>query len=279
MRLFSKNGLLAVFSLWLCSLQAGEELQWSKDELLGNSVRKMPMPDTGDTRIGKILTRFYNKGLGGPENWDTIITMRSSGVLRLASGDSMEIEVYQRKPNLIKVVLRDKGRAVLTLSYNGELAWRQGVDPEDVQLMDEKEARRFIHSSFFGSYLLYPYAPGKKIEYLETLPVEQTVCHKLRVHLDTDYQVDYYIDVSNYHELRVENLDVHSGMKNTVHYYDYTVVSGMPMAMRVENYEEEKLLSTLELKDYKVNIGIMPWMFDLPKTAAAQPSGSEKISP
>ena len=273
---------LAIFvlcALWVCALQAGDELRWFKDGVPPDAIRETAMPDTGDSRVGKILSRFYNKGLGGPENWEEIISMRSKGEIHLADGESMEMEAYQRKPDRMKVILRNKGRAVLTLSYDGESAWRQYAEPSKVQSMDATEARRFIHSSMFGNHLLFPFAEGKKIEYLETIPIEQKVCHKLRVHLDTGYQVDYYIDVTSYHERMVENVDRKTDKINTIHYREYSMVSGMPMAMVLENFEDNKLVSTLELKDCRVNAGIMPWMFDMPEVAAGASVGSKSSVP
>ena len=54
---------------------AGEVLEWPADQILLQEVRETPMPDTGDSRIGKILNRFYKKGLGGRDNWESIISM------------------------------------------------------------------------------------------------------------------------------------------------------------------------------------------------------------
>ena len=251
-----------IFAGLVC--QAGEVLKLPEGQMLSESIRTQAMPDTGESRIGKILKRFYEKGLGGSENWASIISMRSSGTITLETGETIAMEAYQRKPDRTKIILRGKGFGSVILSYDGKLAWKQPPGTAPSTPMDAEESRRFIHSSQFGNYLLYPFAEGKKIEYIETIPIDQTVCHKVRVHLDTGYQVDYYIDVSNYHELRVDNLDLQSGLLNSVRYYDYAVVSGMPMAMRVENLELGKLLSVLELSDFKVNIGIMPWMFEMP---------------
>ena len=278
MRLFIPSCRLVLLSLCVGSFYtkaAGEVLEWPADQILLQEVRETPMPDTGDSRIGKILNRFYKKGLGGRDNWESIISMRSRGVIRLESGVEMDIEVYQRKPDQLKLALLNEERSLgVSMAYDGEMAWKQVNGAAKPEPMDPEEARRFIHSSIFGNHLLFPFALGKKIEYLETIPVEETICHKVRVHLDTGYQVDYYIDVSNYHELRLENLDLSTGKVNTIHYRDYTVVSGMPMAMQLENYEDGQLVSMLELSDFKVNVGIMPWMFRMPDNTTQSPAST-----
>ena len=63
------------------------------------------------------------------------------------------------------------------MAYDGEVAWKQVNGAAKPEPMNAEEARRFIHSSIFGNHLLFPFAQGKKIEYLETIPVEETICH------------------------------------------------------------------------------------------------------
>ena len=78
--------------------------------------------------------------------------------------------------------------------------------------MAESEARRFKHSSLLGSHLLYPYARGKEIEYVDTVPTEGYICHQIRVTLDSGYQVDYFIDVRTYLQRKAVHLDLRSGL-------------------------------------------------------------------
>ena len=40
----------------------------------------------------------------------------------------------------------------------------------------------------------------------------------------------------------------------------------MPIAKKIENLEEGKLVATLVLDEVKINSGIMPWMFNMPKS-------------
>jgi hypothetical protein len=131
--------------------------------------------------------------------------------------------------------------------------------------MAEQEARHFIHSARFGNYLLYPFAEGKRISLIDTVPVEGAICHQVRVELDTGYQVDYFIDIRSYLETKVVNTDLHSGVTNSVIYKDYTREFGMPIAKKVESREDGEWVSSLVLDEVKVNSGVMPWMFHMPK--------------
>ena len=157
------------------------------------------------------------------------------------------------------------GQRNLVLGYDGKKAWQVLPGQKgEAQAMALAEARRFIHSAHFGNHLLYPYALGKQIEYIDTVPVKDTVCHQVRVTLDTEFQVDYFIDIRSYLEIKVVNTDLRTGRSNSVVYEDYIREFGMPIAKRVVSEEDGEWVSTLVLDEVKVNSGIMPWMFKMP---------------
>ena len=130
--------------------------------------------------------------------------------------------------------------------------------------MSELRGRRFQHSACFGSYLLYPFAEGKKIEYIDTVPTDGNICHQIRVTLASGYQVDYFIDIRSYLEIKSINTDLRDGEVNSVLYRDYTREFGMPIARQVESYEAGEWISTLIIEEVKVNSGVFQWMFKMP---------------
>ena len=256
--------LTLLFFLSFIPLLRAEFLELPEGDMITDKRRVEVMPDTGNSRIGKILTRFYEKGLGGPDNWKKLMSLRGSGSIRMDNA-LFEVESFQKKPNLMKLIISKEGRDVFTLSYDGKVAWKRSLKSQTPVQMEANEARRFIHGSVFGNYLLYPYAEGKRIEYIETIPFEGSVCHRIRVHLDTGFEIDYYLDVSRYHEVKVENHDLRTGLKNIIRYSDFRSVFGTVMAMKVENFEGDELLSSLQMDEYRANVGIMPWMFEIPE--------------
>lgn len=228
-------------------------------------VRNTAMPELPDNRIGKILSRYYQEGQGGAENWDKIVSLNLIGKLK-TERDELVLNAYQKKPDFLKIALtKETLQNTLTLAYDGEVAWKQQGTRAKPEQMAEAEARRFIHSARFGNYLLYPFAEGKRISLVDTVPVEGAICHQIRVELDTGYQVDYYIDIRNYLEVKVENTDSRSGFVNTIIYKDYIREFGIPIAKKVESRENGKWVSSLVLEEVKVNSGIMPWMFHMPE--------------
>jgi hypothetical protein len=256
----------AVFCLCVFVARApgADEAPPGESEEMTIILRQTPMPPMDSSRLGEILNRYYKEGLGGPENWERVVSLRVAGRISMEGGD-LEFNAYQKKPHYIKMTLHGPQRN-LVLGYDGTVAWQivPGTRGK-AQAMGKVEARRFIHDAHFGNHLLYPYALGKQIAYVDTVPVEGTICHQLRVTLDTGFQVDYFIDIRSYLEIKVVSTDLRSGVVSSVTYQDYIREYGMPIAKKVVSEEAGKWVSTLVLDEVKVNTGIMPWMFKMPK--------------
>ena len=256
--------LFLLSSSMLFASEKGAVLSLPKEDL-NVTVRKTAMPVLGEGRIAEILGRYYRDGLGGAENWEKIVSLNLSGELKTKEG-KLTLNAYQKKPNLIKMNLfRESVRNGMTLAYDGKVAWKRTGRQGEAERMAEGEARRFIHSARFGNYLLYPFAEGKRISLVDTVPVEGAICHQIRVELDTGYQVDYFIDIRSYLEIKVVNRDLRNGRVNSVVYKDYIREFGMPIAKKVESREEGEWVSSLVVEEVKVNSGVMPWMFHMPE--------------
>ena len=64
-------GLLTTLSGESDSISLGDTLSMPADQI-NTVMRQSAMPDLGKGRLARILTRYYNEGLGGAENWDQI---------------------------------------------------------------------------------------------------------------------------------------------------------------------------------------------------------------
>ena len=132
-------------------------------------------------------------------------------------------------------------------------------------LMSADEARRFIHSSVFGNYLLYPYRSGKTIEYLGTTREMDTVCHRIRVRLQNNFTVDYYIDVRTYLDVKIVNRDEEFNTTTTLVCKDFKTINGFPVSFKVVSETEEGFQTTLSLDQVDFNIGLTDWIFNRPE--------------
>lgn len=220
------------------------------------------MPELGDGRLAMILTRYYHEGLGGPEHWETISSLRLKGVLTLKDRE-FELQALQRKPNFMKLTLVSNQQEWV-FGHDGTTAWKRAPEAYAKAVeMANKEARRFKHAAIFGNHLLYPFAEGKEIIYIDTVPTEGNICHQIRVNLDTGYRVDYFIDIRTYLEIKVVNTDLEDDNTHCMIYKNYIRVHGMPIAKRVDSSENGEWVSTLVLDEIGVNRGVMPWMFKM----------------
>lgn len=228
------------------------------------ALQGIDMPELGDGRLDRILGRYYKEALGGPKNWERISSLRISGTIRFESGE-FKLTALQRKPNQVKMTLR-QNQQKLILASDGETAWQHAPrSGEAPQIMPEKEGRRFKMSAHFGSLLLNPFAEGKEITFIDTVPTEGHICHQVRVVLEEGFQLDYFIDIRTFLEVKIEMVDLREeGIQRTV-FADYKRVSGFPVAQRIDNYRDDEWLSTLLVDEVRVNTGIVPWMFDLPR--------------
>ena len=221
------------------------------------------MPQLEDSRLGTILRRYYEDGLGGPANWEKFESLRVRGTMEIGANE-FDFTALQKKPHYLKIRLENRHRDLL-LGYDGETAWqRESWKDESARPMSAEEARRFRHSARFGNHLLYPYAEGKRIVYVDTVPIDGVICHKLRVELPTGYEVGYFIDVGSRMEVRANHRDLRTGKTFSMKYDDYVRKGGMPVAREVKSYEDGERTSTLKIDEIKVNAGLMPWMFRMP---------------
>ncbi len=226
-------------------------------------MRLTAMPELDNSTIGKALSRYYSIGLGGPEVFAGLESFKISGTLT-ASGKDFQLSALQKKPGSLKMSIKEPdSRSTIELAYDGTRAWRR-LPRAEPEVMTEEEGRRFAHSAGFGSHLLYPYAEGKRIELVDTVPVEGTICHHFRVTMDSGYQVEYFLDIRTLLETKVVSTDLRSGFVNTILYRNYTRQAGWPIAGITENFENGERVSLLKIDSVQINTGVMPWMFRMP---------------
>jgi len=231
------------------------------------ALRQAAMPEMDDSRVGRILARYYQQFLGGEATWRGLESIKYDGSLKV-DGTVFALSAFQKKPNLIKMTLiHPVNQGSLQLGYDGQTAWKQGAG-QPAETMTPEEARRFIHGVRLGGHLIHPFAEGKTIRYIDTVPIEGSICHQLRVELETSYEVDYFIDIRSLAEVKVINRDLKNDFTNSIVYHDYQRVGGIPVPVLVDNYENGELVSRLDNEEIRINSGVMPWMFRLPASPA-----------
>jgi len=255
-------GLALLISSFSAKVEPATTLEATREEQAA-TLRQTAMPEMGVDRLGAILTRYYNEGFGGADNWEKIVSLCISGRLTVEAGE-FEFNSFQKKPYYIKMTIHGP-RGAWQAGYDGNVAWQAQAPATTGLEMDAAQARRFIHSAYFGNHLVYPYALGKQIEYLDTVPVDGVICHQIRVTLETGFQVDYFVDIRTYLECKTIMTDLRTGEVSVTLLKNYFRESGIPVARKMVRSENGVWVSTFELDKIAVNSGVMPWMFKMPK--------------
>jgi len=222
------------------------------------------MPESDGSRLGDILERYYAQGLGGFEQWSELESLRLTGTMKVPDGE-LSLRAVKKRPEYLKLSLEGPSRS-LQLAYDGRRGWKAEPDePGTARRMGTEAERTFRLQATFGSLLVFPGATGKTIEYVDTVPLNGDVSHHLRVTLESQFVVHYYVGVRDYLEHKIVFEDRKTGTKKTTVLEDYTRVKGVPVARTVKTWRDGKFVSELSVDRIEANIGVMPWMFEMPK--------------
>lgn len=251
-------------------LVANDDLQGSAGDFLPIPVditpsqREVVMPELGNSKLEKLLTRYYTEGLGGASVWEGVNSLRIQGTI-LFGDETYELLIFQRKPNLSKMIFTN-GKRVMVVGYDGEEAWDYFPNlTTEGSVLSGSKAREFIHSAIFGNYLLFPYRSNKTLQYLGTKSEDNTICHVIRVLLDSQFQVDYYIDVRDFLESKIINNDLKNSSTTTLMSSDFRVIDGVKIAHKIKSFNEDGApISNMSISKVDLNLGLTPWFFKRP---------------
>ena len=95
------------------------------------SLRNTPMPKLGKSRLGQILTRFYEESMGGADTIDKLNSIKINSIYKTLGGE-FDFEAISKKPNRLKVTAtNDTGKMIL--AYNGSVGWSKNFDEASPQ--------------------------------------------------------------------------------------------------------------------------------------------------
>jgi hypothetical protein len=237
---------------------------------LTRSLVNTEMPKLKTSELGKILTRYYNKCLGGASHWKTVKSIRISGDLNTLNG-LYQYESVIKKPNLYKISLSNR-EATNLIAFDGSkirqklvLKESNSVTPLAGELYSEESTLdRIVNETELPRYLLYPMRADKAFQYLGTVREFNTVCFKLRLFTDQNFIIDYFIDVESYLIVTIQILDTLNVFSPaSIEYSDYRLVDGAYHAHKIKSYLNGQWDSTLTIKAITPNVGATKWMFNL----------------
>lgn len=226
-------------------------------------LRNTPMPKLSKSRLGQILSRFYEESMGGAKNFAKLNSIRISALCTTLSGEYVH-EAISKKPNMLKVKMSNEVGEVV-IAYNGTEAWKKMLFTNAPELiLNENELRRLAMDAQFTSYLLYPFQKGKAFEYLGVLRESDRICHRIRVHTQEQFVLDYFIDVETFRAIKLLQVDKLGHFGETELYFsDYKLIDGIPFAYRIESFINGEWHSVFQAESIELNVGLFDWMFDL----------------
>lgn len=259
----SQNACIVLFLTVSLLGGAGAQAEELERPHTSSELQTAAMPLLPDSRVGRILRQYYDSGLGGRGGWAQVSSLRLQG--RFSSqGEHFTFTAYRKKPDLFKYILKSDEREII-YGYDGTRAWTHRRRPASApQLLQRPDGDHLISNALFGSHLLYPYAAGKVIRYIDTLPFQGRLCDLLQVELGNGHRLDYYLDLHTHREVRRTSLEPRSGHRLSLDFADYDSSGPIPIPTRVVFQSDAQPAGSLELERIQFNPGIMPWMFQQP---------------
>ena len=221
------------------------------------------MPELRQSQLGKILTRYYRRCLGGADNWEAINSFKVSAELNTANGIQTYESIY-KKPYFYKIAISSEETTNI-VAFDGNNKWQKQISGEEWSYPKiAPNWHRMIHEPELATYLLYPLQAGKAYQYEGTVRELNTVCFKVSLFTKQGYLIDYYIDVESYRIISIKIIDrLKEFSPVIIEYSDHRPVDGVYFAHKIKYYVDGQWDSTLNIKNITTNVGAANWMFYL----------------
>jgi outer membrane lipoprotein-sorting protein len=186
----------------------------------------------------------YHQSIGGVDKLKEHTSTRAIGKVPTPQGD-FPFELYQEKPNKMKVVIDIMGKKMVAQAYDGQTAWM--LNPfagETAQRMPEDQAKSLIDEADFEDPFIDYAAKGHEVVLEGMEEVQGVPCYKVKL-------VKYK-----------GNPD-----KESVHYYFFDKETSLPLMVKTALTSGDQAGQEIEtyLSDYKdTGSGItMPFSFEV----------------
>ena len=221
------------------------------------------MPELRQSQLGKILTRYYRRCLGGADNWEAINSFKISAELD-TKGGKYQYESIVKKPNFYKIAISSEETTNI-VAFDGNNKWQKQISGEEWSYPKiAPNWHRMIHEPELATYFLYPMQTGKTYQYEGTVRELNTVCFKVSLLTKQGYLIDYYIDVESYCIISIKIIDrLKEFSPVIIEYSDHRLVDGVYFAHKIKYYVDGQWDSTLNVKNITTNVGAANWMFYL----------------
>jgi outer membrane lipoprotein-sorting protein len=159
---------------------------------------------TVDEIIGK-----YHQSIGGIDKLKALTSTKAIGKAPTPQGD-FPFELYQEKPNKMKVVIDIMGKKMVAQAYDGQTAWM--LNPfmgETAQQLPVDQAKSLIDEAEFEDPFIEYAAKGHEVILEGSEEVQGVQCFKVRLvkykgNADKESTQTYYFDKETYLPLMIK---------------------------------------------------------------------------
>lgn len=226
-----------------------------------------PMVHVGlDPKLGRILDNYYENNFTSAHHWDKIQSMRYDGVIETSDG-KFQLVAFKKKPDYYKVVVYLAGGARYVMAYDGEDAWQLSEAQGQAASMPKQEALNFIRDAIMGGHLFYPQLPGKEIRLDGSVLVDGERCYRLLITLPSGDQVVSALDFSSFAERQRSVVNHVTGETEVTAHSKFGIVDGVRVPFSSVMSVDGEVMHSVQMIRVQANVGVMPWMFQLPSGA------------
>ena len=220
-----------------------------------------------------ILARHF-EAIGGLDKIRAIKTLRTTGVMRLETGEDVPYVTEKARPNLMRSEFRYKGITNLQ-GFDGRTAW-SFMPPQDKQataITDPNDVKVISVDADFDGPLLDWRSKGHKIERIKDGSVNGQAVYKLRVTLSTTKVDIYFIDMKTYMVVGSKSRFMYGSTPIYTEraVSDYRKVDGVLFPYTAsETRSDATRPKTVQITKIEVNPPIAPSRFALPASTPAK---------
>lgn len=171
---------------------------------------------------------------GGLQKAARIRTLRMTGTLEVAPGETFPVTIEMARPNKVRVESRAPDGLIYLRIFDGA----KGFETDEKSRLYEMGQRDAEAESFEGfcGYLLDPAAKGVRAEFMEHQEVSGRDTYRMKLTRPGGQATAHWIDSRTFLELqRQEDRDTPQGRRTFVtRYSDFRLVEGMAVPFRIE---------------------------------------------
>jgi len=209
----------------------------------------------------------YVESMGGMAALQRIMSVRMSGKVEYPDGSRHSITVLKKRPDRVRVSL-DTGTIRFIQAYNGTEAWfaRKSGRREFHDRMRGDLKETFIREAPLENVLLSSRLRDNEVSITlgPDVTVAKELCYQVIARFPSGEKIIHYIEHDEFLERRILEYDADGNLVSELVPGSFETHAGVSFATSIVRLKDGKTVSTLQLEEIDVNVGILNNAFDPP---------------